>query len=93
MIMKTRAEAHAALDRWIDEDIVGNLLYFRAPHSDRVDCVSESTIKAREMDEQTRKAFFTLMDRFPNASRGEFFRNAKGEPDRIKEVGPFDAGS
>jgi hypothetical protein len=91
--MKTKAEAHEALDRWMTEDHVGNLTYFRAPHSDMVDCVSESTIKVREMDSRTAEAFSTLMGRFPNASKGEFFRNAKMEPDRIKVVAPFDAGS
>ena len=91
--MKTRVEAHAALDKWIDEDNVGNLTYFRAPHSELVDCVSETTIKVREMDRQTGEAFATLLDRFPDASKGEFYRNAKWEPDRIKVVRPFDAGS
>ena len=88
--MKTRAEAHAALDYWIDNDIVGNMVFFRAPHSDSVDCVCERTIKTREMDIPTRTAFVNLISRFPNAVRGEFFLNANGEPDRVKVVIPFD---
>ena len=87
--MKTRAEAHDALDRWIDEDVVGNLVFFRAPHSDLVDCVTESTVKAREMDSDTRAAFEQFMSMYPDASKGEFWRNAKGEPDRVKVVRPF----
>jgi len=88
--MKTRDEAHAALDRWIDEDNVGNLLYFRAPHSEMVDCVSETTIKVREMDRDTQDAFGVFMSRYPDASKGEFWRNARGEPDRVKIVRGFE---
>jgi len=88
--MKTRQEAHAALDKWIDDDIVGNLIYFRAPHSDVVDCVTEQTIKVREMGSKARDAFIALVDQFPDATRGEFYKNKDGNPDRIKIVRPFD---
>jgi len=88
--MKTRAEAHDALDAWLDGDYVGSLTYFRAPHSDMCDCVLDRVVKTREMDVPTRAAFTNFLSRFPEAARGEFWRNANGEPDRVKLVAPFD---
>ena len=88
--MKTREEAHAALDRWMDEDIVGNLVFFRAPRSQLVDCVIEQTIKAREMDVRTRAAFENFFSCYGTAVRGEFHRDADGNPDRVKIVRGFD---
>ena len=88
--MKTRDEAHADLDRWIDTDCVGNLTIFRAPHSDKVDSVIEQTVKAREMDTQTRAAFENFMSKFPSVTKGEFYRDVNGKPDRVKLVRSFD---
>ena len=81
--MKSRDEAHAILDQWIDNDCVGNLVIFHPPHSEGVDCIVEKTIKYREMRPEQR-AIFSEFIRVFDCARGEFWRDKDGNPDRVK---------
>ena len=86
--MMTKAEAHAALDAWFQQDFVGNIYFFRAPRASTVDCFIEQTVKLREMPAAEASAFIDIFQAF-NFSTAELARNKKGEPDRIKMVRSF----
>ena len=81
--MKTIDEVHELIDKWWDEGIVGNLILYRAPGAQVVDCILEEVVKAREMPAHVKVAFECLMDEL-DAERGEVYRGKDGKPDRVK---------
>ena len=86
--MMSIEKAHKELQRWYDENAVGNLVIFRAPKSDYVDIIGESTIKLFEMDEETKESVrktFDLLD----SEKIELFRDRNGYPDRAKVIRRF----
>ena len=81
--MKTKAEIHRAVDEWWDMNMVGNLILYRAPHSNEAEAIIERVVKGREMKPETRAAFEMFMDNL-GVERGEVVRDKDGRPDRIK---------
>lgn len=73
------------ISRWIDDGAVGNFVIYHPPLLSRFGCYLEQTIKAREMNDETREALETLI-RNLGADRGEFFCDKEGKPDRVKIV-------
>lgn len=86
--MMTIEKCHEELQRWYDGNCVGNLVIFRAPKSDYVDMIGESTVKLFEMDEETKESVrktFDLLD----SEKIELFRDRNGYPDRAKVIRRF----
>jgi hypothetical protein len=81
--MKTKQEVHDLIDQWWEDTIVGNLILYRAPGANVVECILEEVIKIREMEAHVSVAFECLMDGL-GAERGEIFRDKNGKPDRVK---------
>ncbi len=78
-------DALAEVRRWYDEGSVGNLVIFRAPKSDYVDMIAESTVKLFEMDNETKESVrrtFDLLD----SEKVEMFRDRDGYADRVKVI-------
>jgi len=88
--MKTQKQIHDTVDKWWEAGSVGNLIIYRAPHSEYADCIVEKVIKTKEMDPTTRAAFQIWMEDL-GVERGEVFSNAAGKPDRVKLTRRFDA--
>ena len=87
--MKTIEEMHDSLDRWYDEGLIGNIIFYRSPGSQGAEAIIEQVIKAREMKPETRAAFEMFMDGL-NVERGEVVRDKDGNPDRVKLTRRFD---
>ncbi|KKN79027.1 hypothetical protein LCGC14_0345030 [marine sediment metagenome] len=87
--MKTIEEVHNAVDEWFGDDMVGNLIIYRAPNSQGAECILEEVVKAREMKPTTRAALEMLMDDL-NIERGEMWRDKEGNPDRVRGTRRFD---
>lgn len=87
--MKTEEECLDNLRKWFQGDIIGNILFYRAPNSAGAECIIERTIKAREMEPTTRAAFEMLMDDL-DIERGQIIRNKDGKPDRVTLTRRFD---
>ena len=83
--MKSLREAHEILDGWYEQGCIGNIIFYRPPGIDAVDALIEHTVKTREMNEPTKAAFESLIERL-GAEKGEFFTNKNGEADRVKFV-------
>lgn len=81
--MKTKANAAAEFQRWIDSGRIGNLIVYHPPGSDMCDFIEEVVIKVREMPPDVAASFLTFMDAL-NIERGEVFRDKDGRPDRVK---------
>ena len=88
--MKTKQDVHDLIDQWWEDDIVGNLILYRAPGAEKVDCILEQVVKSREMEAHVRVAFECLMDEL-GIERGEVRRNTKGEPDLVKLTRRYDS--
>lgn len=83
--MKTLEEQIEDLREWFEDGCVGNVIVFRSPRASLVDSIVEETIKLNELDRDARalvEQVFALFD----CERMEFFRNGKGDPDRVKVV-------
>ena len=87
--MKTRAEVHKVVDKWWDKDMVGNLIIYRAPHTNEAECIVEMVIKKREMPIEVQAAFEMFMDEL-GVERGEVVRDKDGNPDRVKLTRKFE---
>ena len=86
--MMTIDDAVATIRKWYADESVGNLVIFRAPRSDYVDIIGESTVKLFEMDEETKESVrktFELLD----SEKIELFRDKNGYPDRAKVIRRF----
>jgi hypothetical protein len=81
--MKSLSEVLEDLKFWADREIVGNITFYHPPGKRQYGAYIEQTIKAREMDDETRKAFETLLENL-GALKGEFHRDKDGRPDRVK---------
>jgi len=81
--MKTREEAIAIFNEWLDRGMVGTLFFYHAPGSDNVECIVEQVIKVREMKHEDAENFKKFMKSL-GVDRGEVFCNRDGEPDRIR---------
>ena len=88
--MKTKQEVHDLIDQWWDEDIVGNLILYRAPGAQVVDCILEQVVKAKEMEAHVQVAFECMMDDL-GIERGEVRRNVNGKPDLVKLTRRYDS--
>jgi hypothetical protein len=86
--MRKIDEVLDVIEQWISESSVGNLVLYHPPKVMKFGAYVEQTIKAREMNDETREALETLV-RNLGATRGEFFTNDEGEPDRVKIVKVF----
>ena len=89
--MKTEKECLDVLREWFSDGLVGNIIFYRSPHSDGAEAIIEQVVKVREMKPTTRAAFGMLMDDL-GVERGEVFRDKDGNPDRIKLTRRFDCG-
>ena len=85
----TRAEAHRLLDKWLDENIVGNFVAFHKPQGKEVGIVIEQTIKRKEMNGNQRAALTTILEVFDFARITDIARNEDGEPDRLRGTREF----
>lgn len=83
--MRQISEVLDVIEQWISESSVGNLVLYHPPKVMKFGAYVEQTIKANEMNDETRKAFETLVKNL-GAERGEFFTKDSGEPDRVKIV-------
>jgi len=86
--MRNIDEVLNVIEKWISEASVGNLVLYHPPKVKKFGGYIEQTIKADEMNDETRQAFETLVEK-TGAIRGEFFTKADGKPDRIKIVRVF----
>jgi hypothetical protein len=87
--MKTKAEIHAVVDKWWDQNIVGNLILYRAPHTNEAEAIIEQVVKKREMSIEIQAAFEMFMDEL-GIERGEIVRDKNGNPDRVKLTKRFE---
>lgn len=87
--MKTIEEVHDVVDEWFGDDMVGNLILYRAPNSQGAECIIEQVVKCREMEPTTRAALGMFMDNL-GIERGEVVRDKDGNPDRVKLTRRFD---
>jgi hypothetical protein len=81
----TRDEAVRCFCNWFDDGCVGNIMFYRSPRANNVDCVVEETIKLREFEAAERgdvERVFNVLQ----AERIELYRNGTGEPDRVKVI-------
>jgi len=87
--MKTREEIHKVVDKWWAQDMVGNLIIYRAPHTNEAEAIVERVIKKREMPIEVQAAFEMFMDEL-GVERGEVVRDKDGNPDRVKLTKRFE---
>jgi hypothetical protein len=78
-------EALGKIRNWYDDDMVGNLIVFRAPRSQNVDVIAEETIKLFEMDREAQELVRKLFSLF-GSDKLEVAPDKNGYPDRIKVV-------
>jgi hypothetical protein len=83
--MKKIEEVLDVIEQWISESSVGNLVLFHPPKVMKFGAYVEQTIKAKEMNDETRQALETLVKNL-GAVRGEFYTKDDGSPDRVKIV-------
>jgi len=81
--MKTLESFFKEVEQWFADGGVGNLVVFRSPRSQFVDCIYEETIKLFELDRDAR-ALVEAVFEFFDAEKMEFYRNSDGDPDRVK---------
>ena len=84
-MLKGKGETIQKLSDWIDMETVGNIFFYHPPNIKQYGCYVEQTIKAREMNKETREAFETMVENL-GALRGEFHRDKDGKPDRVKII-------
>jgi uncharacterized protein YeeX (DUF496 family) len=83
--MMTIEESHKKLQQWYDNGCVGNITVFRAPRSDYVDMIGETTIKMFELDEESRDVVRKVFDVL-DSEKIELFKDRDGNPDRARVV-------